>query len=150
MSPRPRANAFIDSCAFDPDNASEDAAAAEIFRIHQTEDLSLIIAHSTQKEIDHPNTPEWVKREARSKVYSVQVKLTAPEERLKARLLSILTGNGQPENMRQDAEHIFEAQKYGAYFVTTDHRLLKKAREVARECNLQILLPSEFLAIVKS
>ena len=150
MAPRPRANSFIDSCAFDPKYAPEDAAAAELFRLHELDDLSLIVAHSTRKEIDHPNTPAWVKREAGSKIYSVDVQLTHSELMLKAQLLSIIAGNGNPEKMRQDANHLFEAQKYGQFFITTDQRLLKKAPDIAQACSLTVLLPSQFLALVRA
>ncbi len=50
--------------------------------------------------------------------------------------------------MRSDCRHIFEAQKYGRYFVTTDIRLLKKSPEIKSNFNLHIVKPSEFLAIL--
>lgn len=53
-------NSFLDSCAFDPKHHPEDLAATEIFRLHQEEGLGIRLAHSTQKEVDHPNTPAWV------------------------------------------------------------------------------------------
>jgi hypothetical protein len=57
-------NSFLDSCAFDPKYHPEDQAATELFRLHQTEHLGILLAHSPQKKVDHPNTPAWVKTKA--------------------------------------------------------------------------------------
>lgn len=143
-------NTFIDSCGFDPKCSPEDSAAAAIFQLHTEHQLPLVISHSTRKEIDHPNTPEWVKKEAAQKIFSVTVELTPQEQAFKRKLLSLLAGNGKPEKMAQDAEHVFEAQKYGSYFVTADQRLLDKAVEVRAICGVTIILPSEFLKLARA
>ena len=142
-------NSFIDSCAFDPKYAPEDAAALELHRLANDAGLPLLLAHSTVKEVEHPNTPQWVKKEAASRICSVGVQLTAQEQVLRRRLLALLAGNGKPEKMAQDTEHIFEAQKYGSCFVTTDKRLLRRSDEVREMCTVVILRPSEFLEIVQ-
>lgn len=49
----------------------------------------------------------------------------------------------------EDAQHIFEAQKYGSYFVTTDKRLLSRAVAIRSACTVNVLRPSEFLSLVK-
>jgi predicted nucleic acid-binding protein len=142
-------NNFIDSCAFDPKYDPEDKVAKEIFRLHQDNNLSIIIAHSTEKEIEHPNTPSWVKKEAGGLIYTLDVSLTSQEKTLLHNIEKILAGHGKYGNIIQDARHIFEAQKYGVYFVTTDKRLLKKRHEIEKLCGVKILLPSEFLRIVQ-
>jgi hypothetical protein len=91
-----------------------------------------------------------VKRKARGLVYTTTVPLTPDEGRRLSKIHAILTGNGKPENVADDARHIFEAQKYGSYFVTTDGRLLKRADEIWAACGVQILRPSEFLALVQN
>lgn len=143
-------NNFVDSCAFDPKYAPEDKAATEIFRLHKEKDLCIIIAHSTQKEIEHPNTPSWVKKEAIGLIYTLPVSLTSQEKSLLKNIERTLAGSGKLENITQDARHIFEAQRYGSYFVTTDDRLLKKAYEIQKLCHVKIILPSEFLAIFQN
>lgn len=142
-------NNFVDSCAFDPKYYPEDKAAAEIFRLHQENDLGIVIAHSTQKEIEHPNTPVWVKKEAERLIYTLDVSLITQETALLQNIINIVAGHGERESFIQDARHIFEAQKYGAYFVTTDNRLLKRRNEIQKLCGVKILLPSEFLTIVR-
>jgi predicted nucleic acid-binding protein len=140
---------FVDSCAFDPKYDPEDKAATEIFRLHQEKDLSIIIAHSTQKEIEHPNTPSWVKKEAGGLIYTLPATLISEEKALLQKIERTLAGSGKRENIIQDARHIFEAQKYGSYFVTTDHRLLNKTYKIQKLCRVKIILPSEFLIIVQ-
>jgi hypothetical protein len=54
---------FLDSCALSPIDP-EVEASRRIRALGEESTVSLIIAHSVQKEIDHPNTPAEVKREA--------------------------------------------------------------------------------------
>ncbi len=141
---------FIDSCAFDPKYWPEDQAALDLFKLSEKGELILNIAHSTQKEIEHPNTPGWVKREANKVIYTIKTSLTSDELNRKAMILRILAGNGKPENMVKDAEHVFEADKYSSYFVTTDERILKKKEELQDVVSVHILKPSELLEIINS
>lgn len=139
-------NSFLDSCAFDP----EDKAAAEVFRLHEAQGLGILLAHSTQKAVDHPKTPVWVKNKAARLIYTTKLSMT-PAERHRFRTIhEILTGNGKPENVEEDARHIFEAQKYGSYFVTTDERLLNRADALRSACGVEILRPSKFLELARN
>jgi hypothetical protein len=142
-------NNHIDSCAFDPKYAPEDSASAELFKLAEAGLFQLNIAHSTQKEIQHPNTPAWVKRKAADRIYTLPVGLTTDELALRAAIQRTLAGNGKPENVRQDAEHVFEAQKYGGHFITTDNGILGRAGELKKLCGICIVRPTEFLATVK-
>lgn len=141
---------FIDSCAFDPKYSPEDQASLSLFDLSEKGELVLNIAHSTQKEVDHPNTPTWVKREANKLIYTIETSLTPDEQNRKAKILRILAGKGKPEKMIKDAEHVFEADKYSSYFVTTDERILKKREELKDVVSLNILKPSGLLEILKS
>jgi hypothetical protein len=138
-------NSLIDSCAFDPKYSPEDAASVELMRLRDEQGLGLLIAHSTLKEAEHPNTPAWVRREAQQMIYTQDVRLTPPEVATLRRIEAILAGNGKVENIAQDARHVFEAQKYGSYFITTDARLLKRAAQIRKEVSVTILRPSDFL-----
>jgi len=142
-------NNFIDSCAFDPKYEPEDEASIKVFKLYKDGKLLIQIAHSTQKEIQHPNTPAWVKREALNLIYTLPTGLTDNERKKLQEIETILAGNGKVENILQDARHVFEAQKYGAYFVTTDSRILDRARKLSASCNIAVVRPSEFLSIVK-
>lgn len=144
-------NIFIDSCAFDPKYEPENQATEVLFQLYDIKDnFNLEITHSVQKEIGHPNTPAWVKKRARSMIYTIEVTLTEEERRIFQQILTILAGNGKVENIFDDAVHIFEAQKYGPYFITTDKRLLSKSDEIRQLCSLFILKPSELVEILNS
>lgn len=143
-------NIFLDSCAFDPKYTPEDTAAQTLLMRSKNGDLLLEIAHSTQKEMEHPNTPVWVKHEAKRFIYTMETTLVESEQKLKAEILKILAGNGKPENVTQDAHHVFEAAKYGSYFVTTDQRILQKRSELCSTCDIDIVKPSELLAILQT
>ncbi|HRL77662.1 MAG TPA: hypothetical protein PLC86_18385 [Candidatus Accumulibacter phosphatis] len=142
-------NNFIDSCAFDPKYEPETSASNEIFMLSEEQHFTLLIAHSTQKEIDHPNTPAWVKTQAAQLVYSIDMRLTSNENQLLRDVEMTIAGNGKIENIAQDAQHVFEAQKCGGYFVTTDKRILSRAADLEKLCGLSILLPGEFLVLVR-
>jgi hypothetical protein len=148
INPKIRNN-FLDSCAFDPKYTPEDAASLKILDLYKKGLMVVNIAHSNQKEIEHPNTPSWVKKEASALIYSLKTNLTEPEIKQKSLILSILAGNGKPENMEMDAEHVFEASKYGSYFITTDERILKKKSELEKVCSANIVKPSELLQILE-
>lgn len=141
-------NNFIDSCAFDPKYEPENKASIEIFRLSQKGKLLINIAHSTQKEIEHPNTPNWVKRKAQNLIYTIDVSLTSNEIIKLREIETILAGNGKIENILQDARHVFEAQKYGSYFITTDSLILNRATVLRSAFGVIILRPSEFLSLV--
>lgn len=142
-------NNSIDSCAFDPKYEPEASASVELFELSEREHFNLEIAHSTQRELEHPNTPAWVKEKAGGLIFSVNVQLTESEMKLLSDIEIILAGNGKIENIKQDALHVFEAQKYGDYFITTDKRILARSELLRQRCSLNVLLPSQFLASAK-
>lgn len=146
LDPR-RALNFLDSCAFDPKYSPEHEAATRLRALGGEGAVVLHIAHSNQKEIEHPNTPSEVKREASGMIYSIETSLTQEDITRKAAIHAILTGAGNPEKYAADAAHVFEAGKYHGYFVTTDVRIL--ARKVELECVTTVLIvkPSQWLAI---
>ena len=146
LDPR-RANSFLDTCAFDPKYAPEDEAAREIRRLSDAGGISILLAHSNQKELDHPNTPDDVKREARAMIYTIETDLTPEERARKEQIHQVLTGNGNLEKYAADAAHVFEAGKYIGYFITTDRRILDKRGELRPVCEATILTPTEWLRI---
>lgn len=146
LDPRHASN-FLDSCAFDPKYAPEDEAARQIRELGNSGVVNLLLAHSNQKEINHPNTPEDVKREARGMIFTIETVLTPDERERKARIRAILTENGNPEKYAADAAHVFEAGKYVGYFITTDQRILRKRQELSRVCAATIFTPTEWLRV---
>jgi len=147
MDPKRTLN-FLDSCAFDPKYSPEHEASEKLRRLSDEGVIVLNLAHSNQKEIAHPNTPDWVKREAAGHTYSIETSLTHSEIKQKAVINSILAGNGMPEKFAADATHVFEAGKYCGYFITTDERILKKKAQLEKVCAAVIVKPSQLLEIL--
>jgi hypothetical protein len=141
---------FLDSCAFDPKYSPEHEASENIRRLRNEGKVVLHLAHSNQKEIEHPNTPAEVKKEATEFIYSRETSLIQQELERKAAIHRILTGNGNPKKYEADATHVFEAGKYGGYFVTTDERILGKKAEIERVCGALIVKPTEWLLIFET
>jgi len=146
MNPDPfYGNIFFDSCALDGGNEDEQEASIDARELYEKHGHEVEIVHSVAKEIDYPNTPNWVKDIASGLVYTIEVILTQPELAQLQDIESIIVGNGSLEKMKDDCRHVFEAQKYGRYFVTTDKRILKKAAQIRSKYNLYIVKPTEFL-----
>lgn len=148
LDPR-RVNNYLDSCAFDPKYAPEDSAAQEIRSLWKDEHIRLVLLHSIQKEVEHPNTPADVKREAGRMLYTMPTGLNVEEVARRQKIHAILTGNGKPENCAWDADHVFEAGKYGGYFITTDRRILTKREELRNVTAVVILTPSKWLKVFR-
>jgi hypothetical protein len=143
-----RANTFLDSCAFDPKVEPEHGAAQKIRSLRQSVQISILLAHSTQKEIEHPNTPLDVKEEATDMNYTIATALTPAEVERRAHIHQVMTGDGNPARYEADAHHIFEAGKYGSgYFVTTDKRILDRKSQLEGISGAVIVRPTEWLAI---
>lgn len=138
---------FLDTCAFDPKYTPEDQAAQQIRALNRDDQITLALTHSNQKEIDHPNTPEDVKREAKGMIYTIDTSLTPDEISRKENIHAILTGNGKPEKYAADSEHVFIAGKYVGYFITTDQRILNKRIELGQLTSAIICTPSEWLKV---
>lgn len=138
---------YYDSCAFDGGDLQEQKASYEIRELFKKLDRPLHIVHSVAKEIYFHKTPQLVKDEALNMLQTLEVKLTEQEVIQLNRVELLVGGNSKIENMEADCRHIFEAQKYGRYFVTTDKRILKKAKEIKQEFTLYVFNSSDFLEI---
>jgi hypothetical protein len=131
---------FIDSCAFDPGDIEEEASRRILEKWP-----NIIVAHSVQKELDHPNTPDDVKRMGQELVYTIEKEL--PPELLGKRdeIRMLIQGNAKPGKHKSDADHIFELYKYGGgYFVTTDVRLLSHSDTLFRNYFITTIKPTEY------
>ena len=140
---------FLDTCAFDPKYAPEDKSAAMLWKLYEDGILHLVLAHSNQREIDHPNTPPWVMAKAKTMTYTLPVSLTPDEQIRRDRIVALLRGNSTSNRHLDDAHHIFEASKYGGFFITTDARILKLNDSIYDICTVQVMTPSDALARIE-
>jgi hypothetical protein len=146
-----RTNTFVDTCAFDPKVEPEHRAAQKIRAIRHAGNTSILLAHSNQKEIEHPNTPGDVKVEAADMNYTIATPLTPAEHQRRFLVHQTMTGDGNPDRYEADAHHIFEAGKYGGgYFVTTDQRILNRKPQLEAVSGAIIVRPTEWLAIYEA
>ncbi len=141
-------NTVLDSCVLGTLGAEHDAAA-RILELAEEGKISVITTHGVIDEISHSSTPQHVKDIAAKLIFTIQVERTSEELKKYQEILSELAGNGRPEKYAADANHIFEAGKYGRYFVTNDERILKKRELLSSLSGAIILRPSEWLSEYK-
>ncbi len=139
-------NTLIDAHVLDRTGGPQDADVGEILRLGAEGDVSLVLPYSVKHEIEHPNTPAYVKQRATGLSYTIQVDLTPGERELYQRVLQIIQGDAKPGKHARDARHLVESDKYGGgYFLTNDGRLLKKAAGIGKLLNMEIVTPAGFL-----
>lgn len=141
---------FVDVPVLHRKDDAEDAVVDELLETAFERRLMLHLTYSVKDEIAHPNTPADVKKRAQRFIYSVPVQLTQEEKELHQKVREIVQGNAKAGKHDADAFHLVESQKYGAgHFLTNDKRLLKKKAEIGNLLNMEIVTPTEFLAVLK-
>ncbi len=140
---------YYDSCAFDGGEKTEQEASIKARGLFEKNGGNIKIVHSVMKEIEFPHTPQWVKDIADNSIYTIEVHHNQQETTELRDVEKIIVGNGNIEKRKADCRHVFEAQKYGRYFVTTDNGILKHSSKIKNRFNLFIIKPSEFLTIIK-
>jgi hypothetical protein len=131
---------FIDSCAFDP-GGMEEAASRRVLEKWP----NVIVAHSVQKELNHPNTPDDVKRMAKAFVYTIETELSPELLTKKDQIRALIQGHAKPGKHNGDADHLFELYNYGGgYFVTTDTRLLSHSDTLFADYFITTIKPTEY------
>jgi hypothetical protein len=110
-----------------PDLSGEADDVAEIIALWDAGKFTLVVPSSVRRELQHPNTPAYVKQIALRVIYTLDVTPTEMEVQMIERMKRIIQGNARPGRHDQDATHLVEASKYGRYFITKDARLLAKA-----------------------
>jgi len=149
LDPR-RVNVLFDANAFDP--PGDDAAGVErLLALYAAGKINLIAPGGVRAETRHPHTPAAVREIVATKIYSLPVTLTGPEQQQLACIGAILRGNAAPGKHDADAHHVFEAAKYGGgYFITHDRRINQTKRrelEAVLPPSLWIVTLTEFLQI---
>jgi len=131
-------NNLIDANVLDQTGGQEDSAVTEILRLNGELAFSLFLPYSVQAEIEHPNTPTHVKRQASQPLFSMEVQLTGQELTKHEKVRALIQGNAKAEQHAKDAFHLVESAKYGRHFITNDGRLLKKAGEIWEMLQLRV------------
>ena len=133
-------HSFIDSCAFNLGSVEEVASRRILEKLP-----NIIIAHSVQKELDHPKTPDDVKLMAQAFVYKIETDPTPELLSRKYEIRIFIQGNAKPGRHKGDADHLFELYKFGGgYFVTTDVRLLSRSDKLFKKYFITTIKPSDY------
>ena len=139
-------NNFIDANFLDYTGGPKDEAVDVILQLAEENVITLLLPYSVKAEIEHPKTPEEVKRKASQLIYSMPVQLTPHELVTHQKIRALVQGNAKPGKHDNDAFHIVESAKNGGgYFITNDERLLKNAPEILAALGLNVLKPMEFV-----
>jgi hypothetical protein len=132
MTRNPRfGNIGLDANALDYDGV-HDTLVDRLRDLHNAGEISLVVPGSVQREINHSNTPPWVKALMADQISTLPVNRTTNELNLLLQIRQVLAGNAKPGKHDADGGHLFEAQKYCSWFITRDGRILSKRRELEK------------------
>jgi hypothetical protein len=140
----------IDANAFNRDGSAHDALVDRLLQLSETGTIHLIVPKGVRQEIQDPRTPVHVQKAAQSKIFTTQVGLNPDEQRRRWVIEQELQGNAKPGKHAADADHLFEAAKYGrGYFITHDRRILNRSQRLRDVLppSLSIVTLEDFLAI---
>ena len=140
-------NFFLDANALDRHTDEEVDLVDRFHKIANQLGINPTMSFGVEAEIQHPNTPFSVKADMGG-IYTIETALNPNEISRKMRIRDLRTGNAKSDKHIADADHLFEADKYGGgYFITHENRILRKRREISRalENELRIVKLSEFV-----
>jgi predicted nucleic acid-binding protein len=137
---------FLDSNALDYD----ETLSSRLLDLAESEKIKLQIPKRVLDEIRSIRTPKRIRAAMLDQIFTEPVALTIDEEDKLKIARGLLRGNALSDKHDADADHIFEAVKYGArYFITHDNRILKNQDNFRKMFGTQIAfvdLP-EFITI---
>jgi PIN domain nuclease of toxin-antitoxin system len=139
---------FFDSCAFDGGSIEDQEASKEARNLLQKNTKKVMLMHSVVSEIKNPETPGWIQEIEPMSRQTVQLNLTNTEKETIKEIEEIIVGNGSLEKRKADCFHVFEAQKYGGCFITSDIGIYKHSAVIKQKYGLNIVKPTEFLQLV--
>jgi hypothetical protein len=139
----------IDANALDRDGSARDNLVDRLLGLSSAGTINLIVPKRVREEIQNPRTPPHVQEAALPKLFTIPVGLNSDEQRRKRIIEQELQGNARPGKHMADADHLFEAAKYGGYFITHDQRILTRAGRLGEVLppSLTVVTLVDFLAI---
>ena len=97
---------LIDANVLDRLGRSDDADVDKILALAEDQTIYLMLPHSVEAEIEHPNTPAGVKRRAQQLIFTEPVSLTHIEIERHQRVRDMVRGNALPGQHDRDAYHL--------------------------------------------
>lgn len=126
LDPR-NGNIAIDTNALNRDGSAHDAMVDRLLDLSATGTIRLILPKGVRVEMLDPRTPAHIRAAAAPMIFSYTVGLNSEEQRNRRLIQQELQGNAAPGKHAADADHLFEAAKYCAYFITHDQRILTRS-----------------------
>lgn len=143
-------NIHLDANALDRTGGARDALVERVLALRESEEINFVVPESVRAEVNDPRTPTNVQNVVLPEIYSLTVSRTPDEQVIFGQIRAILMGNAKPGKHDADANHLFEASKYGGgYFITHDRRMLKKRDDLRSLIGpaLAIVTLEEFLKV---
>jgi hypothetical protein len=139
----------IDANALDRDGSARDNLVDRLLALSSAVTINLIVPKRVREEIQNPRTPVHVQEAALPKLFTIPVGLNSDEQRRKRIIEQEFQGKARPGKHMADADHLFEAAKYGGYFITHDRRILTRAGRLGEVLppSLTVVTLVDFLAI---
>jgi hypothetical protein len=148
LDPR-KVNVLFDANAFDR-GTGDGADIDRLLALKADGKIKLIAPRGVRQETQHSHTPASVRDVVSLQIFSLPVGLNSGERQELNCIRAILQGNASPGKHDDDARHVFEAAKYGGYFITHDRRINQTKRrelEAVLPPSLWIVTLAEFLKI---
>jgi hypothetical protein len=139
----------IGANALDCDGSVRDALVERLLALSDADRINLLVPKGVRIELRHPHTPPHVQETGLSKKFTFKVGLNTQEQALHRQIEQVLQGNGRSGKHSADADQLFEAAKYGGYFITEDTRIRDKASKMLDFLppSLSVVTVAEFIAI---
>jgi hypothetical protein len=139
----------IDANALDRDGSARDALVERLLQLSYAGRINLLVPKGVRIELQHPNTPPNVQEAGLSQKFTLKVGLNTRERALHRQIERALQGNARLGKHSTDADHLFEAAKYGGYFITEETRIRDKASKIPNLLppSLNVVTLAHFIAI---
>jgi hypothetical protein len=119
--------------AFDKVGGPHDALIDRFEALSMDGSLTLVVPGGVRDEVEHPNTPPWIKSIVADKIFNLRPGLNQSRRASRLRVEEILRGNAKPGHHAADASHVSEAAEIACpYFIIQDKRILAKREELRR------------------
>jgi hypothetical protein len=139
----------IDANALNRDGGERDDLVDRLLGLSSAVTIRLLLPKRVREEILNARTPTHIQKAALPQIFTISVGLNSDEQRRHRIIVQELRGNAKPGKHEADADHLFEAAKYGGYFITHDDRILTRAGRLGDVLppSLTVVTLKDFLAI---
>lgn len=143
-----KATIALDANALDRIDAQRSRLVDEFLALLEELEIETRRPCGVMKELSNPGTPQRV-REDMDGIFTTPTSDNSDEARLRAQIRRVLRGNSNSNKHDADADHVFEAQKYGCRFFVTHDRRISDGRLAELVPSIRFLALSEIVDLMK-